>query len=136
MPDKVLTGSHDMRNQLLLGIWRFMIPIPQTFWQGQIRRNTMKVRRMLDFMSDKHHLVRNFVVEEIPRAGQSLSPEYIARHLNLSIDDVKIILNKLEKKLFFLFRNDQGEVAWAYPVTVDRTPHRISFSSGEELYAA
>jgi hypothetical protein len=25
---------------------------------------------------------------------------------------------------------------WAYPVTVDPTPHHMSFSSGERLYAA
>jgi hypothetical protein len=113
-----------------------MIPIPPTFWQRQIRQNAMKARRMLGFMSEKHHLVRNFVVKEIPRTGQSLAPEYIAQQLNLPIDNVKDILNQLEKKLFFLFRNQNGEVVWAYPVTVDKTPHRISFGSGEVLYAA
>jgi hypothetical protein len=25
---------------------------------------------------------------------------------------------------------------WAYPVTVDKTPHRITFNTGEKLYAA
>jgi hypothetical protein len=36
----------------------------------------------------------------------------------------------------FLFRNEQGSVTWAYPVTVDQTPHRVTFSSGEQVYAA
>ena len=36
----------------------------------------------------------------------------------------------------FLFRNPLGEVTWAYPVTVDTTPHPITFSSGEKLYGA
>jgi hypothetical protein len=36
----------------------------------------------------------------------------------------------------FLFRNEQGAVAWAYPVTVDRTPHYVTFSTGEQVYAA
>ena len=36
----------------------------------------------------------------------------------------------------FLFRNSQGAVTWAYPVTVEPTPHRVAFSTGEEVYAA
>jgi len=26
-------------------------------------------------------------------------------------------------------------VTWAYPVTVDETPHHVRFSSGEEAYS-
>ena len=46
------------------------------------------------------------------------------------------ILDGLEKHMTFLFRNDRGEVTWAYPVTVDETPHQVTFSTGEQLYAA
>ncbi len=42
----------------------------------------------------------------------------------------------LEKHMTFVFRNEQGAVTWAYPVTVDRTPHRVAFSTGERVYAA
>jgi len=37
---------------------------------------------------------------------------------------------------FQLVRNSKGEVIWAYPVTVEKTPHRITFNTGERLYAA
>ena len=46
------------------------------------------------------------------------------------------ILDELEKNMTFLFRNPDGEVTWADPVTVDQTPHHVSFSSGEQVYAA
>jgi len=49
---------------------------------------------------------------------------------------VNTILVDLEKYLFFLVRNGQGEVTWAYPITVEKTPHALTFSSGERLYAA
>jgi hypothetical protein len=42
----------------------------------------------------------------------------------------------VERKLFFLWRDEAGAVAWAYPVTIDRTPHVIRFSSGERLHGA
>ena len=90
----------------------------------------------LSFMTPEHHRVRNFVVSELPRAGKALPPEYIALKLGLPLDQLAHILDDLEKHLVFLFRNPLGEVAWAYPVTVDETPHRVSFSSGEKIYAA
>ena len=90
----------------------------------------------LDFMSDDHHRVRNFVVSELPRAGKALPPAAIASRLDLTLEQVIKILDDLERHLVFLFRNPQGEVAWAYPVTVDQTPHRVTFSSGEKIYAA
>jgi hypothetical protein len=87
-------------------------------------------------MSREHHLVRNFVVREMPIAGKPLSPVFIAQKLDLPFERTKIILDELEKHMTFLFRDEQGAVIWAYPVTVERTPHRLTFSTGEQLYAA
>jgi hypothetical protein len=42
----------------------------------------------------------------------------------------------LEKNMTFVYRGDGESVTRAYPVTVDRTPHRLAFSSGEQTYAA
>jgi len=36
----------------------------------------------------------------------------------------------------FLYRNVAGNVVWAYPVTVEQTPHRVIFNTGESIYAA
>jgi hypothetical protein len=90
----------------------------------------------LDFMTDEHHRIRNFVVTELPRAGEPLSPEFIARELTLPLAQVSDMLNDLEKHMTFLFRNEQGAVEWAYPVTVDQTPHRMTCSTGEQVNAA
>jgi hypothetical protein len=65
-----------------------------------------------------------------------IEPEFIAEKLNLPLERVKVLLEELERKLFFLVRNEAGAVAWAYPVTVERTPHRLDFNSGERLYGA
>ena len=87
-------------------------------------------------MTENHHRVRNFVVTELPKQGVALSPAYIAQQLALPLLDVSTILNDLEHHMTFLYRNEQGEVTWAYPVTVDQTPHKMSFSSGERINAA
>ena len=90
----------------------------------------------LDFMTRDHHRVRDFVVLELPRKGIALTPAYIAETLNLAYVRVVEILDDLEKHMTFLFRNAEGAVTWAYPVTVEKTPHRVTFKSGEQIYAA
>jgi hypothetical protein len=120
-----------MNDRLLLGWWRAMIPIPPMVWHKQVRGDAR-----LDFMSEEHHNVRNHVVRELPREGKPLSPESIAQALHLPPVRVTGILDELEQHMTFLFRNERGEVVWAYPVTVEPTPHHVTFSTGEQVYAA
>jgi hypothetical protein len=120
-----------MKDNLLLGVSRFLLPIPRFIWQRQVGGDAN-----LDFMSADHHRVRDFVVTEIPKTGKPLSSDYIAQALDLPPDRLSCILDDLEKHLTFLFRNPQGEVEWAYPVTAAGTPHHVAFSSGERIDAA
>jgi hypothetical protein len=60
----------------------------------------------------------------------------IAQALDLPLARVVEILADLEQHMTFLFRDEQGAVVWAYPVTVERTPHHVTFESGEQIYAA
>jgi hypothetical protein len=120
-----------MRKSVLLGLGRTMLPIPSAIW-----RRHMRTGAHLDFMSEEHHRVREFVVEELPRVAGPLSPGTIAEKLNLPQDRVVRLLDDLERHMTFLFRNDLGSVTWAYPVTVERTPHHMSFSTGQRVNAA
>ena len=125
-----------MSDTLLRGFSRYMIPIPRMLWRRQVSRRAEKIGAALGFMSEEHHRVRNFVVRELPGAGEPLPPGLISEKLRLPIDRVGAILDELEKHLSFLFRNGEGAVVWAYPVTVETTPHHVSFSSGEQLFSA
>lgn len=125
-----------MKDKLMLGLWRYILKVPPFLWEKQISKAKKKFEAENSFMSEEHSLVHHFVVRELPYAGKPLSPEYIANKLNLSISRVKVIVDDLEKRMTFLFRNKKGEVVWAYPVTVDKTPHHLTFSTGEQLYAA
>ena len=124
-----------MADRLLLGISRYVIPIPRVVWEPLMKAGGRKARTSLRFMSENHHRVRDFAVVELSRSGSPLSPETIAQELDISVPRVRSILNELEKRLTFLFRSDGEEVTWAYPVTVDETPHHARLSSGEEAYS-
>jgi hypothetical protein len=125
-----------MNKSLLLGIWRILLRIPRPIWQQEVARSARAGEKSLAFMTDGHHRVRDFVVRELPRFEKPIPPETIAQSLDMEQEHVISILDELEKNLTFLYRNEEGAVAWAYPVTVEQTPHRITFSTGEQIYAA
>jgi hypothetical protein len=125
-----------MNKSLLLGLGRFLLRIPRPIWQQEVARSARASEKALAFMTANHHKVRDFVVREMPRISKPISPERIAQDLNMELEQVVSILNVLEEKLTFLYRDEVGAVIWAYPVTVEKTPHRVTFSSGEQIYAA
>ena len=124
-----------MKDSLLLGLGRYMIPIPRMIWERIMKAEGRKSREGLSFMSEDHHRVCDFTVLELPRTGAPLPPEAIAEALGLEVPRVISILEELEEHLTFVYRGDHRVVTWAYPVTVDETPHHTSFSTGEEAYS-
>ena len=121
---------------VLIGKGHEIKEIAQADWEQQLALVPERQRARLEFMSDDHHAVRYFVVRELTREGRPLEPGPISRHLELPQARVVEILDELDRNLLFLVRNASGAVSWAFPVTVDRTPHRLSFSTGERLYGA
>jgi hypothetical protein len=104
-------------------------------WQRVIRAGGRKSGAALAFMSEDHHRVRDFSVLELARTGAPLPPENIASALDLPLPRVATILDELERRMTFVFRSDGRNVTWAYPVTVEETPHHASFTTGEEAWS-
>ncbi len=125
-----------MANQLMSGFWRLMLSVPPWLWEAQVAKARRKIQAGMGFMSPDHRAVHHFAVRALPIYGRPLPPATIATGLGLTEDRTKAILADLEARMTFLFRNPAGEVTWAYPVTVTPTPHQVTFSSGEQLYAA
>ncbi len=126
-----------MRNKLMAGVWRYIIGVPPFLWEKQIERAERNVKRATGFMTPEHRLVHHFVVREMPRVGRPIPAGLVAEELALPRERVSDIIDDLEEHLtFFLCTNSDGEVIWAYPVTVEKTPHAVTFHTGERLYAA
>lgn len=125
-----------MNNSLLLGVARLLVPLPRPLWQRDVARQGRRFTTGRQNLPETHRRVHHFVVRELPRYGIPLSPTFIADQLDMPLDQVQHILADLEKQKTWLFRNVQGDVTWAYPVTSEQTPHRVTFSSGEQIFAA
>ena len=72
----------------------------------------------LAFITRDHHLVRDFVVREMPQQSRSISPQQIALVTGLDLPKVSAVLKDLERHLFFLVRDSKANVSWAFPVTI------------------
>ncbi len=127
-----------MKDRIMLGLWKYMLGVPACLMdmKKQLIRAKQRYEASLGFMTEDHRRVHLFTVAELPRVGKPLSPAFIAEKTGLPVDRVVPILADLEEHMTFLFRNKSGEVTWAYPVTVDKTPHHLTFSTGEQIYAA
>jgi hypothetical protein len=122
--------------EILLGQGRAIRRVrPEGFHQA-IKNIPTRMASRLAFMSHEHHLVRDYVVRQLPREGSPLASVRIAQSTGLAVQQVIAIVAELEKRLFFLVRDPEGNVSWAFPVTVSSTPHRLTFSSGEKLFGA
>jgi hypothetical protein len=122
--------------KVLLGFRRHMLPIPWSLFQRAVPSEARKTSRALGGLDEEHRRVHHFVVRELPRLGQPMSPDYVAAALQMSEARVVEILDELERRLIFLYRPAGRDVVWAYPVTAEPTPHHLDFSSGERFWAA
>lgn len=125
-----------MSNDILLGVGRDIQTMPDDAFVKGVKGLPARMASRLAFMSRDHHVVRDFVVRELPRQDRPLSPIQIAKFTGLTRQAVSAILVELEKNLFFLVCNSEGNVSWAFPVTTSRTPHCLTFSTGEKIFGA
>ena len=125
-----------MDGKVRRGFWKYMLPVPGSLLKVGAEKGRKKIRDELAFMTEEHRKVHHFVVREMPNFGKPMGPDHVAGAVDLPVERVTAILRELEEHKTFLFRNDEGAVVWAYPVTVEETPHRLTFSTGERIYAA
>ncbi len=121
---------------ILLGRGQEIIAFSQAAWQAELAHVPQHSQSRLSFMTEAHHQVRYFVVKELAIRQEPLEAAFISEQLHIPLEQVRSILDELEQKLFFLVRNERGAIAWAYPVTVEPTPHKLRFATGERLYGA
>ena len=125
-----------MNGWMMAGVWRHILRLPQGIGWRRVEKLAARAREAAGELSSQHREVHHFVVRELPSLGRPMPPHHVADSLDLPTTLVTEVLADLEAKKGFLFRNESGEVVWAYPVTVEPTPHRVTFRSGETLYAA
>jgi len=125
-----------MSGTILVGSGREIRRVPDDAFVQSVQGLPARMKSRLAFMTSEHHVVRDFVVREMPRQGSPMTPAGIASVTGLDAQKVSAILPDLERNLFFLVRDADGNVSWAFPVTTAVTAHRLGFSTGEKIFGA
>ena len=125
-----------MEETILLGRGKEFFHIPIQEWEESLLGAPQLMKARLAFMSEDHHAVRNYVVQVLPRLRRPVPPATISQAVGLPLPRTLEVLSELEERLFFLVRNQDGDVSWAFPVTAESTGHGLLFSTGERLDAA
>ena len=125
-----------MKDKVHRGFWRHILALPGSLLEKRVARAARRFEEELAFLTGDHRRVHHLVVRELPAHGRPMEPGWVAGEVGLAEDRVRAILQELEENMAFLYRNQDGAVVWAYPVTVEETPHRLTFSTGEQIYAA
>ena len=123
------------RDGVLIGSGREFQRIPEPEFLRHVRHLPSHSSNRLGFMTEQHTRVREYAVREM-HEDRPLTAERIGTALGLPASSVAALLDDLERNLFFVVRGEDGAVTWAFPVTTERTPHRLTFPTGERLYAA
>jgi hypothetical protein len=122
---------------LLVGRGDRLERVPAAEWRLKLAQARDATAHRFAFMSADHREVRYAAVRMLPRnGGRPLSVTQLSRGTNLPEPRVDEVLTDLQRHLFFLVRDTRGDVSWAFPVTTDPTPHRLTFDSGERLWGA
>jgi hypothetical protein len=123
-------------NRILIGIWHKIIPAPMFMLIRETERMAKNRKARINKMTEEKRRIHHFVVRELPNAGQPVSLALIADELEMPFDRVSDLVDEMEKDKTFFNRYHSEGINWAYPVTVDNTPHHVTFSTGEQVNAA
>lgn len=119
-----------------LGFWKVTLPVPAFFINRDVGAGIKRAQKQVRQFSKEKRSIHHYVVRELPKQGKPLSLESIARGVALPVEQVARLVEELEQAKTFLFRKKSDRIDWAYPVTVDDTPHKVTFSTGEQINAA
>ena len=126
----------DLKRKAFMGIWRFMIPLPQFMIKIDVNNMANAICRKSADVSDEERKVHYFVVKSLSDTNEPVAPEYIADQLGIPIDRVAAIVDKRAPMKTYFYRYDCPGINWAYPVTAEDSGHKVTFNAGAQLNAA
>jgi len=126
----------DMKRKMYMGIWRFMLPLPLAISAKGVKRSVSGAKTKADLLSKEERKVHHFIVKQMAIAKEPITTEFIGEKLNISLNRVKDIVEKLEAMKTFCHRYNSQGINWAYPLAFEDTGHKMTVSTGEQFFAA
>jgi hypothetical protein len=126
----------NLKRRMLMGIGRFMIPIPRLIASRGLGKGIAGARAKADLLSAEERKIHHFIVSRMAKTKTPLTAEQVGKELDLPVDLAEATIDKLEELKTFLYRSDGKWINWAYPLSLEDTGHRMTDSTGERFFAA
>ncbi len=128
--------QNDLKHKLYMGFRGLMLRIPPLLSDKGARKGVKGARANAASLSIEERRVHHFIVLKMAVVKDPITAELIAGELEIPIDRVIEIINKLEDLKTFIYRSDGKGINWAYPLSIENTGFRMTASSGEHFFAA
>ena len=83
----------DLKRRVFIGIWRFMIPVPQALIRRGISRTADAICRKTVEVSAEERKVHRFVVLALTETNEPVTPEDIAEKLDIPLERVRSMID-------------------------------------------
>ena len=128
--------EQEVRHKLYVGYRGVMLPVPPVLSKKGAQKGEKGAKANADSLTDFERRVHHFIVLKMVDAREPITPEMIADEMELPLEQVCSVIDKLENLKTFIYRTDGKGIDWAYPLSLDNTGFWMTASSGEKFYAA
>jgi len=128
--------KNDLKDKLYMGFRGFMMRIPPMISNKGAKKGEKGAKANADCLSKDERRIHHYIVKKMAVVKDPITAELIADELEMPIDPMHEIINKLENLKTFIFRSDGKGINWAYPLSLENTGFKMMASSGEQFYAA
>ena len=126
----------ELSKKAFLSLDKWLIPIPAFMIRNDVRSSGDLICQETRVVTDLERQVQFYVVQRISDTNQPVLPEDISTDLNIPLDKVISIIEKLESLKVFFYRYNSPGINWAYPVTSDEREYKLTFDDGKKCTAA
>jgi len=110
--------------------------IPEPAWIEELMAAPPHIARRLEFMTPDHHRIRNLAVTQIAAGKGPVRVDWLAARLAMTPIEIDARLDELEQGLFFVVRDPEGRVNWAFPFSAEETPHLVDLGRERPAWGA
>ena len=126
----------DVKHKMYMGIGRFFIPVPQLISARGLKKGVSGAKAKADLLSEEERKIHHFIVKKLTVTQKHITTDIVGEALDVPVNSVEKIVDKLEAMKTFLYRSDGKGIDWAYPLSLEDTGHEITVSTGERFFAA
>lgn len=126
----------NLKHKMHMGIGRFMIPVPKLLSARGLKKGVSGAKAKSDPLSEEERKIHHFIVKKMAITQKHITADLVGEALDVPVNRVEKIIDKLEAMKTFLYRSDGKGIDWAYPISLENTGHEITVSTGERFFAA